>query len=54
MKVIATDADDPTTRNAEIAYKIVSQEPANTPMFYLKKDTGEIYTTSFTLDREVS
>nr|XP_048298631.1 desmoglein-2 [Myodes glareolus] len=52
MKVIATDADDPTTRNAEIAYKIVSQEPANTPMFYLKKDTGEIYTTSFTLDRE--
>ncbi|CAH7094082.1 Dsg2 [Phodopus roborovskii] len=52
MKVIATDADEPNTLNSKISYRIVSQEPANSPMFYLNKDTGEIYTTSFTLDRE--
>ncbi|XP_060233621.1 desmoglein-2 [Meriones unguiculatus] len=52
MKVSATDADEPNTLNSKISYRIVSQEPANTPVFYLNKDTGEIYTTSFTLDRE--
>ncbi|XP_035309829.1 desmoglein-2-like [Cricetulus griseus] len=52
MKVIATDADEPNTLNSKISYRIVSQEPPNSPMFYLNKDTGEIYTTSFTLDRE--
>lgn len=54
MKITATDADDPETLNSKVSYRIVSQEPANTPVFYLNKDTGEIYTTSFTLDREVS
>ncbi|XP_052011710.1 desmoglein-2 [Apodemus sylvaticus] len=52
MKITATDADDPETLNSKVSYRIVSQEPANTPVFYLNKDTGEIYTTSFTLDRE--
>lgn len=54
MKIVATDADEPNTLNSKISYRIVSQEPANSPMFYLNKDTGEIYTSSFTLDREVS
>ncbi|XP_044921421.1 desmoglein-2 [Mustela putorius furo] len=52
MKISATDADEPNTLNSKISYRIVSQEPAYPPVFYLNKDTGEIYTTSFTLDRE--
>jgi hypothetical protein len=52
MKITATDADEPNTMNSKISYRIVSQEPANPPVFYLNKDTGEIYTTSITLDRE--
>ncbi|XP_031220912.1 desmoglein-2 [Mastomys coucha] len=52
MRITATDADDPETLNSKVSYRIVSQEPANTPVFYLNKDTGEIYTTSFILDRE--
>ncbi|XP_070277327.1 desmoglein-2 isoform X1 [Myotis yumanensis] len=53
MKINATDADEPNSMNSKISYKIVSQEPANPAMFYLNKDTGEIYTVSNTLDREV-
>ncbi|XP_041618245.1 desmoglein-2 isoform X1 [Vulpes lagopus] len=52
MKISATDADEPNTLNSKISYRIVSQEPTYPPVFYLNKDTGEIYTTSFTLDRE--
>ncbi|EHB15919.1 Desmoglein-2 [Heterocephalus glaber] len=52
MKIIATDADEPNTMNSKISYRIVSQEPAYPPVFYLNKDTGEIYTTSIALDRE--
>ncbi|XP_064337596.1 desmoglein-2 [Camelus dromedarius] len=52
MKINATDADEPNTLNSKISYRIVSQEPAYPPVFYLNKDTGEIYTTSITLDRE--
>uniref|UniRef100_A0A2K6G8H1 Desmoglein 2 n=1 Tax=Propithecus coquereli TaxID=379532 RepID=A0A2K6G8H1_PROCO len=52
MKINATDADEPNTMNSKISYRIVSQEPAYPPVFYLNKDTGEIYTTSITLDRE--
>ncbi|XP_039110379.1 desmoglein-2 [Hyaena hyaena] len=52
MRISATDADEPNTLNSKISYRIVSQEPAYPPVFYLNKDTGEIYTTSFTLDRE--
>lgn len=52
MKITATDADEPNTMNSKISYRIVSQEPAYPPVFYLNKDTGEIYTTSIALDRE--
>ncbi|KAM6148372.1 desmoglein-2 [Erethizon dorsatum] len=52
MKITATDADEPNTMNSKIAYRIVSQEPAYPSVFYLNKDTGEIYTTSIALDRE--
>ncbi|KAM9633651.1 desmoglein-2 [Trichechus inunguis] len=51
MKISATDADEPNTVNSKISYRIVSQEPASFPVFYVKTDTGEIY-TSITLDRE--
>ncbi|XP_016042687.1 desmoglein-2 isoform X1 [Erinaceus europaeus] len=50
MKINATDADEPNTRNSKISYRIISQQPASS--FHLNKDTGEIYTTSNTLDRE--
>lgn len=52
MKITATDADEPNTLNSKISYRIVSQEPPYPPVFYLNKDTGELYTTSITLDRE--
>lgn len=52
MKITATDADEPNTQNSKISYKVVSQEPPYPPVFYLNKDTGEVYTTSITLDRE--
>ncbi|CAK6448036.1 unnamed protein product [Pipistrellus nathusii] len=52
MKVNATDADEPNSINSKISYKIVSQEPAYPAMFYMNKDTGEIYTVTNTLDRE--
>nr|KAF6358142.1 desmoglein 2 [Pipistrellus kuhlii] len=52
MKVNATDADEPNSINSKISYKIVSQEPAYPAMFYMNKDTGEIYTVTSTLDRE--
>nr|XP_012302712.1 desmoglein-2 [Aotus nancymaae] len=52
MKINATDADEPNTLNSKISYRIVFLEPAYPPVFYLNKDTGEIYTTSVTLDRE--
>ncbi|XP_017652577.1 desmoglein-2 [Nannospalax galili] len=52
MKITATDADEPNTLNSKIAYRIVSQEPTNPAVFHLNRETGEIYTTSVTLDRE--
>ncbi|XP_006835192.1 PREDICTED: desmoglein-2 [Chrysochloris asiatica] len=52
MKITATDADEPNTMNSKISYRIVSQEPYDPSVFYLNKDTGEIYTTTFKLDRE--
>ncbi|XP_058532888.1 desmoglein-2 [Ochotona princeps] len=51
MRINATDADEPNTMNSKVSYRIVSQEPASPSVFYLNKDTGEIYTTG-TLDRE--
>ncbi|KAG7455193.1 hypothetical protein MATL_G00253930 [Megalops atlanticus] len=51
MTVNATDADDPNTPNAQIAYSIVGQKPGGQNMFYIS-NTGEIYVQMNTLDRE--
>ncbi|XP_045383176.1 desmoglein-3 [Lemur catta] len=52
MVLNATDADEPNHLNSKIAFKIVSQEPAGTPMFLLSRNTGEIRTLTNSLDRE--
>ncbi|KAM5222148.1 desmoglein-2 [Ctenodactylus gundi] len=52
MKITATDADEPNTLNSKISYRIVAQKPEYSSVFYLNKDTGEIFTTSIALDRE--
>lgn len=36
LKITATDADEPGNLNSQIAYSIVSQDPAN--MFFIKND----------------
>lgn len=53
MILNATDADEPNHMNSKIAFKIVSQEPAGTPMFLLSRHTGEVRTLTSSLDREV-
>ncbi|XP_077307179.1 cadherin-15 [Lithobates pipiens] len=50
MRVIATDADDVTTDNAQLKYSIVQQESPE--MFSINQDTGEIRTVQVGLDRE--
>uniref|UniRef100_A0A8C5M9X8 Desmoglein 2 n=1 Tax=Leptobrachium leishanense TaxID=445787 RepID=A0A8C5M9X8_9ANUR len=52
LKMSATDADDPLTDNARLAYRIISQEPATSPRFLMIKETGEVRTTSAIIDRE--
>uniref|UniRef100_A0A673U419 Desmoglein 3 n=1 Tax=Suricata suricatta TaxID=37032 RepID=A0A673U419_SURSU len=52
MILNATDADEPNHLNSRIAFKIVSQEPAGTPMFLLSRHTGEVRTLTNSLDRE--
>uniref|UniRef100_A0A8C0SF49 Desmoglein 3 n=1 Tax=Canis lupus familiaris TaxID=9615 RepID=A0A8C0SF49_CANLF len=52
MILNATDADEPNHLNSKIAFKIVSQEPAGTPMFLLSRHTGEVRTLTNSLDRE--
>ncbi|XP_062932898.1 desmoglein-3 [Cynocephalus volans] len=52
MKLNATDADEPNHLNSKIAFKIVSQEPAGTPMFLISRNTGEVHTLTNALDRE--
>ncbi|XP_007130608.2 desmoglein-3 [Physeter macrocephalus] len=52
MILNATDADEPNHLNSKIAFKIISQEPAGTPMFLLSRHTGEVYTLTNSLDRE--
>ncbi|XP_076991833.1 desmoglein-3 [Tamandua tetradactyla] len=52
MILNATDADEPNHLNSKIAFKIVSQEPAGSPMFLLSRHTGEIRTLTNSLDRE--
>lgn len=54
MQITAKDKDDPTTPNAEIAYSIISQEPAlDRHMFRIGKKTGKLYVKEPNLDREV-
>ncbi|XP_037661502.1 desmoglein-3 [Choloepus didactylus] len=52
MILNATDADEPNHVNSKIAFKIISQEPAGTPMFLLSRHTGEVRTLTNSLDRE--
>ncbi|XP_023573403.1 cadherin-1-like isoform X2 [Octodon degus] len=54
MQVSATDADDPNTYNAEIAYTILSQEPTlpHSQMFIIHPVTGVISMVTTGLDRE--
>ncbi|XP_008580276.1 PREDICTED: desmoglein-3 [Galeopterus variegatus] len=52
MILNATDADEPNHLNSKIAFKIVSQEPAGTPMFLISRNTGEVHTLTNALDRE--
>ncbi|XP_036599714.1 desmoglein-3 [Trichosurus vulpecula] len=52
MVLNATDADEPNHLNSKIAFKIISQEPAEQPMFLLNRHTGEVRSMTSTLDRE--
>ncbi|XP_010610629.1 cadherin-1 isoform X2 [Fukomys damarensis] len=54
MQALATDADDPNTYNAEIAYTILSQEPTlpHSQMFIINRITGVISVVTTGLDRE--
>nr|XP_030732338.1 desmoglein-3 [Globicephala melas] len=52
MILNATDADEPNHLNSIIAFKIISQEPAGTPMFLISRHTGEVHTLTSSLDRE--
>ncbi|XP_061111721.1 desmoglein-2-like protein [Conger conger] len=53
MRITATDADDPQTANGQVTYSILEQIPGDRSMFYLIKETGEIYVQQSTLDREM-
>ncbi|XP_053322204.1 desmoglein-4-like [Spea bombifrons] len=52
MVMNATDADEQGTINSQIAYKIISQSPAEPPMFIMNKVTGQVFTMTNFLDRE--
>ncbi|XP_036888353.1 desmoglein-1-like [Sturnira hondurensis] len=52
MRLNATDADEPNNLNSKIAFKIISQEPSDSPMFIINRYTGEIRTMNSFLDRE--
>lgn len=53
MRLNATDADEPNNLNSKIAFKIIRQEPSDSPMFIINRNTGEIRTMNNFLDREV-
>uniref|UniRef100_A0A3P8U4L9 Si:ch73-74h11.1 n=1 Tax=Amphiprion percula TaxID=161767 RepID=A0A3P8U4L9_AMPPE len=53
MQIEGKDNDKPGSPNAEIAYRILSQEPEGTGnMFRLDEKTGKLYVKEPTLDRE--
>uniref|UniRef100_A0A452QDL3 Desmoglein-1 n=2 Tax=Ursus americanus TaxID=9643 RepID=A0A452QDL3_URSAM len=52
MRLNATDADEPNNLNSKIAFKIIRQEPSDSPMFIINRNTGEIRTMNNFLDRE--
>ncbi|CAB1440446.1 unnamed protein product [Pleuronectes platessa] len=55
MQVTATDADDSTTANGMVRYRILSQTP-HSPipnMFTINSETGDIVTVAAGLDREL-
>ncbi|XP_075389357.1 desmoglein-1 [Tenrec ecaudatus] len=52
MIINATDADEPNNLNSKIAFKIIRQEPSDSPMFIINRYTGEIRTMNNFLDRE--
>ncbi|XP_036060809.1 desmoglein-1 isoform X2 [Onychomys torridus] len=52
MVLNATDADEPNNLNSMIAFKIVTQEPSDSPMFIINRKNGEIRTMNNFLDRE--
>ncbi|CAD7674927.1 unnamed protein product [Nyctereutes procyonoides] len=52
MRLNATDADEPNNLNSKIAFKIIRQEPSDSPMFIINRNTGEIRTMNSFLDRE--
>uniref|UniRef100_A0A452GKH1 Cadherin domain-containing protein n=1 Tax=Gopherus agassizii TaxID=38772 RepID=A0A452GKH1_9SAUR len=51
MRINATDADEPNNINSKIAFKILQNQPSS---FSIKKNTGEVVTAAFYLDREVN
>uniref|UniRef100_A0A8C6F033 Desmoglein-1 n=1 Tax=Monodon monoceros TaxID=40151 RepID=A0A8C6F033_MONMO len=52
MMLNATDADEPNNLNSKIAFKIVRQEPSDSPMFIINRYTAEVRTMNTFLDRE--
>lgn len=56
MTVTANDADDGTTANGMVRYRIVTQTPQSPSqnMFTINSETGDIVTVAAGLDREVS
>lgn len=55
MTVTATDADDPTTDNADVRYTIINQDPPlpKPNMFDINTVTGGIRVINTGLDRAV-
>ncbi|XP_053570973.1 desmoglein-2 [Bombina bombina] len=52
LRLNATDADEENTINSKLAFRILSQEPGQSQLFIINKDTGEVRTTVSNLDRE--